>query len=179
MTHQYPAWRLRHVRDEAHLRLVESHGVLLPNLYEAESAPQVAVRFAVVDGTHVPDFPVAQVWPVMSKAAAALFEEHVICAPVELEYADGRRDDDSHVLVIVRNVLDALDAERSNFAENPWLAEAPPSPRTPYLRRDLDYPPIFRIKSFLIPLFVNHEAAQQIDDAELSGFGFGPPDGAL
>lgn len=176
---EYPIWRLRHVQWEPRLELDERNGVSLPDLYRPGETPSAPVRFRVVDGRQAPDFPVAGAWPVMSTRAAALFQGHVTCSPVEILAADGSVHDDTHVLVTTHHLLDALDLERSQMGENPWLPEAPPAPRTPYLRRDIDYPPIFRVRHFEVPLFVTREAAGWTERANLHGFGFQCPDGPL
>ena len=179
MTLEPPAWRLIPRLYRARLRVVQPHGVHLTDLLEPALAPEVIVRFQMVDGRDLPDLPDAQCWPVTSLAAASFFGDHVETTPVEIVYADGRIETASHVLMTVRTVLDALDPDLSDLAENRWVPGGPPTPRTPFLRRDLTYPPIFRVKHFAVPLFVNPATREALEATSLTGLHFREPDGPL
>ena len=122
----------------------------------------------------LPDMPTnAASWPVFSRRLADVVADHAICAPVVISFGREKETAD-YCLCVPKVTVDGLDRSLTEWKSNPFQP-GKKAVETPVLRRDIDWPPFFRLEELEHLVFVNEKTASQIESMGFSGIGFEVP----
>lgn len=146
---------------------------LMPLRWRSETEGLVVPLFrALAPRDEIPDRPSAGSWPVYSRRLADVLGEHAVCAPAHVTF--GRRKEKSAFCLCVPKVTIAgLDEGLTLWKENPFQPDKMTVDK-PVLRRDIDWPPFFRVERIPNYAFVNEAMAATIESLGFTGIGFEP-----